>query len=230
MYNNDLVKYVINTLIGNKSTPSAIQNLFYVLRRTKIMKKKLLVTIVGMTLAFAMLTGCGSDGKDTTTTTNSEAVQTTDEATDNTTVSDTDTESESESEDENTSDTTEVSDTPEVSDAPEDFSAYWGAFGYGKGTKDADGNNLVDATNRLTWSIYNFYGSDGGAPFNWHEVVEYVDVDGEQWGQATYTFDADARDYEGYTVNYVENPFVIAVSPDKTKVLYKDVVYTVPEE
>lgn len=185
------------------------------------MKKKILVTMVGMTLAFAMLTGCGSKGGDIT---DSEAVQTTDEATDNTTVSDTDTESESESEDENTSDTSEVS------DAPEDFSAYWSVFGHGKSIKDADGNNLVDATNGLTWDIYNFYGSENGVPLNWHEVVEYVDVDGEQWGQATYTFDADASDYMGYTVNYVENPFVIAVSPDKTKFLYKDVVYTVTEE
>ena len=190
------------------------------------MKKKLLVTIVGMTLAFAMLTGCGSDGKDTTTTTNSEAVQITDEATDNTTVSDTETESESESE----SEAEDTSDTQEASDAPEDFSAYWGAFGHGESIKDADGHNLVDASNRLTWGIYNFYTFEDGVPLNWNEVVEYVDVDGEQWGQATYTFDADARDYEGYTVNYVENPFVIAVSPDKTKILYKDVVYTVPEQ
>ena len=63
------------------------------------MKKKLLVTVMGMTLAFAMLTGCGSEGKDTTTTTDSEAVQTTDEATDNTTVVEVPTESESEVED-----------------------------------------------------------------------------------------------------------------------------------
>lgn len=194
------------------------------------MKKKLLVTVMGMTLAFAMLTGCGSDGKDTTTTTNSEAVQITDEATDNTTVSDTDTESESESEDENTSDIPEVSDTPEVSDAPEDFSAYWSVFGHGDSIKDADGNNLLEATNRLIGSIFEFYTFEGGVPLNWHEVVEYVDVDGEQWGQVTYTFDDDALDYNGYTVNYVENPFVIAVSPDKTKILYKDVVYTVPEQ
>lgn len=190
------------------------------------MKKKIFATVLCMVTAVSMLTGCGGTSTDTSKDNEpvmeSEAVQITDEATDNTTVSDTDTESESDAED--------TSDTQEVSDAPEDFSAYWGAFGYGKGTKDADGNNLVDATNRLTWSIYNFYGSDGGAPFNWHEVVEYVDVDGEQWGQVTYTFDDDAQDYEGYTVNYVENPFVIAVSPDRTKVLYKDVVYTVPEQ
>lgn len=192
------------------------------------MKKKIFATVLCMVTAVSMLTGCGGTSKDTTKDNEpvmeSEAVQITDEATDNTTVSDTDTESESESEAEDTSD------TQEVSDAPEDFSAYWGAFGRDKSTKDADGNNLLEATNALTWSIYNFYTFEGGVPLNWHEVVEYVDVDGEQWGQVTYTFDDDALDYNGYTVNYVENPFVIAVSPDKTKVLYKDVVYTVPEQ
>lgn len=190
------------------------------------MKKKIFATVLCMVTAVSMLTGCGDTSTDTTKDNEpvmeSEAVQITDEATDNTTVSDTDTESESEAED--------TSDTQEVSDAPEDFSAYWGAFGYGNSTKDADGNNLADATNGLTWSIFNFYTFEGGVPLNWHEVVEYVDVDGEQWGQVTYTFDADALDYNGYTVNYVENPFVIAVSPDKTKILYKDVVYTVPEQ
>lgn len=196
------------------------------------MKKKIFATVLCMVTAVSMLTGCGGTSKDTSkgneAVVESEAVQITDEATDNTTVSDTDTESESE--DENTSDTTEVSDTPEVSDAPEDFSAYWSVFGHGDSIKDADGNNLLEATNRLIGSIFEFYTFEGGVPLNWHEVVEYVDVDGEQWGQVTYTFDDDALDYNGYTVNYVENPFVIAVSPDKTKVLYKDVVYTVPEQ
>ena len=196
------------------------------------MKKKIFATVLCMVTAVSMLTGCGDTSTDTTKDNEpvmeSEAVQITDEATDNTTVAEVPTESESEAED--TSDTTEVSDTPEVSDAPEDFSAYWAVFGHGESIKDADGNNLVEATNGLTWSIFNFYTFEGGVPFNWNEVVEYVDVDGEQWGQATYTFDDDALDYNGYTVNYVENPFVIAVSPDKTKILYKDVVYTVPEQ
>lgn len=186
------------------------------------MKKKILVTMVGMTLAFAMLTGCGSKGEDTTTTTADTEIST--PVTDENEAEDT-----SDTVDKTSKDTAEDT-TQEVSDAPEDFSAYWSVFGHGDSIKDADGNNLLEATNRLIGSIYNFYGSEGGVPLNWHEVVEYVDVDGEQWGQVTYTFDDDARDYNGYTVNYVENPFVIAVSPDRTKVLYKDVVYTVTEE
>ena len=182
------------------------------------MKKKLLVTVMGITLAFSMLTGCGSEGKDTTTTMESEAVQTTDEATDNTTVADVPTESEAE-------DT-----TSEVSDVSINFDDYNEAL-FGGYATDSDGNELRFATNKLAYHLDMFYSTKGGVPANWNEVVEYVDVDGEQWVQATYTFDDDAYDTNGYTVvDYAENPFVIAVSPDKTKVLYKDVVYTRPEQ
>ena len=186
------------------------------------MKKKIFATVLCMVTAVSMLTGCGGTSSDTPKDNEpvmeSEAVQTTDEATDNTTVSDTEAESESE-------DT-----TTEVSNEPIDFLKYSSGLGRNNLT-DADGNVLNIATNNFASSIDNFYSMENGVPANWNEVVEYVDVDGEQWVQATYTFDDDAHDFNGYTiVNYVESPFVIAVSPDTTKVLYKGVVYTKPEQ
>ena len=178
--------------------------------------------MVGMTLAFAMLTGCGSEGKDTTTTTADTEVST--PATD-----------ENESESEDASEDT----TPEVSAEEIDLYDYLGALD--ANATDADGNTLGVATKGSAGEYYGGFVIDinlvycdgyyGGAPENWHEVVEYVDIDGEQWIQATYTFDDDALSYNGYTiVSYMENPFVIAVSPDKTKALYKGVIYTRPEQ
>lgn len=176
---------------------------------------KILVTIVGMTLAFAMLTGCGSKGEDIT---DSEAVQTTDEATDNTTVSDTESEAE---------DTTpEVSDT--ASDDLKNFEYDCALYE----NKDVDGNELFDVAPLFkTIRLLHDDGGFGGVPDNWNEVLEYVDVDGEQWVQVTYTFDDDAYGSVGiYSIPEHENPFVFAVSPDMTKVLYKGVVYTKPEQ
>ena len=183
------------------------------------MKKKIFATVLCMVTAVSMLTGCGGTSSDTPKDNEpvmeSEAVQTTDEATDNTTVSDTEAESESE----DTS--TEVS--------AEKINLYDYNLAFNPDAKDADGNTLGDATKNLVTSIA-LYNCNGEIPLSWNTVLEYVDIDGEQWVQATFTFNDDSYDYGGHLINYVESPFVIAVSPDKNKVLYKDVVYTVPEQ
>ena len=170
-----------------------------------------------MTLAFAMLTGCGSKGEDIT---DSEAVQTIDEATDNTTVSDTEAESESEDT------TTEASDT--ASDDLKNFEYDCALYE----NKDVDGNELFDVAPLFkTVVCLHCDGDYNGVPANWNEALEYVDVDGEQWVQVTYTFDdAVGRSVGAYSIPEHENPFVFAVSPDMTKVLYKGVVYTKPEQ
>lgn len=188
------------------------------------MKKKIFATVLCMVTAVSMLTGCGGTSSDTSKDNEpvmeSEAVQTTDEATDNTTVSDTEAESESEDT------TTEVSDT--ASDDLKNFKYHYAI----SENRDVDGNELFNVA--PLFRIVNILHGDcdyNGVPANWNEALEYVDVDGEQWVQVTYTFDdAVGRSVGPYSIPEHENPFVFAVSPDTTKVLYKGVVYIKPEQ
>ena len=190
------------------------------------MKKKIFATVLCMVTAVSMLTGCGGTSSDTSKDNEpvmeSEAVQTTDEATDNTTVSDTEAESESKVEDT----------TPEVSDtASDDLKNFKYHYAISE-NRDVDGNELFNVA--PLFRIVNILHGDcdyNGVPANWNEALEYVDVDGEQWVQVTYTFDdAVGRSVGAYSIPEHENPFVFAVSPDTTKVLYKGVVYTKPEQ
>lgn len=190
------------------------------------MKKKIFATVLCMVTAVSMLTGCGGTSSDTPKDNEpvmeSEAVQTTDEATDNTTVSDTEAESESEVEDT----------TPEVSDTASDDLKNFKYHCALDENKDVDGNELFNVAPLFKTVVCLHYDGDyNGVPANWNEALEYVDVDGEQWVQVTYTFDdAVGRSVGAYSIPEHENPFVFAVSPDMTKVLYKGVVYTKPEQ
>ena len=211
------------------------------------MKKKILVTMVGMTLAFAMLTGCGSEGKDTTTTT-------------------ADTEVSTPATDENESEAEEVTESTDNSASEEFYTRNnlsnfanmisIATYNEEKGYKSADG--------KCIWNVFNYgilskavedlfyndyeYISDGYNP-----SVEYVEVDGGQWYELTFDIDAfinkvGGKDYfeENFTkYNYREEDkdgdglndydtmkyddngkFIVLVSTDFTKLKYKDVTFT----
>ena len=211
------------------------------------MKKKILVTMVGMTLAFAMLTGCGSKGEDTTTTT-------------------ADTEVSTPTTDENESEAEEVTESTDNSASEEFYTRNnlsnfanmisIATYNEEKGYKSADG--------KCIWNVFNYgilskavedlfyndyeYISDGYNP-----SVEYVEVDGGQWYELTFDIDAfinkvGGKDYfeENFTkYNYREEDkdgdglndydtmkyddngkFIVLVSTDFTKLKYKDVTFT----
>ncbi len=216
------------------------------------MKKKILVTIVGMTLAFVMLTACGSEGKDTTTADTEVSTQTTDE---------------NESEAKDTSDSAEEVTESTDNSASEEFYTRNNLSNFAdmisiatyneeKGYKSADG--------KCIWNVFNYgilskavedlfynnyeYISDGYNP-----SVEYVEVDGEQWYELTFDIDAfinkvggkdyfeenftkynyreEDKDGDGLndydTMKYDENgKFIVLVSTDFTKLKYKDVTFT----
>lgn len=203
--------------------------------------------MVGMTLAFAMLTGCGSKGEDTTTTT-------------------ADTEVSTPTTDENESEAEEVTESTDNSASEEFYTRNnlsnfanmisIATYNEEKGYKSADG--------KCIWNVFNYgilskavedlfyndyeYISDGYNP-----SVEYVEVDGGQWYELTFDIDAfinkvGGKDYfeENFTkYNYREEDkdgdglndydtmkyddngkFIVLVSTDFTKLKYKDVTFT----
>lgn len=188
------------------------------------MKKKIFATVLCMVTAVSMLTGCGGTSSDTPKDSEpvmeSEAVQTTDEATDNTTVSDTDTESESEAEDT----TPEVS-AEEAIDTTKMVAILQHYDGYDIDVKDADGNTLYSVT-KVPSEISDSIAMNGLNGIEWS--VEYVDVEGEQWFQVTWTLPEYMSN--GVQFSEHEDPFILTYSPDCNKVMYKEVVYTVPEQ
>lgn len=196
------------------------------------MKKKLLVTVMGMTLAFAMLTGCGSKAEDTTTVTSASAD----------TEASTSTADENEAETEDTSDSADEIETPEE-DAWKEFevSCFTYLICYRSGADYLD-TNPKSSDGKYLWDLiyYNRVVDDIVVPGlnnmiadEFKPVCEYTDVDGEQWFQLT--LDTDNFVSETGADYYVDEDgtpigkMVFKVSPDYTKFIYKDVLFELPE-
>ena len=222
------------------------------------MKRKIIVSVLGMTMEVAMMTGCGSGSSSSTKTADSTAVESeevqvadaeevdsTDDASDTEEVTDSsDTGvSEEPAEAEPAEETTVegLDEKPVIYGEETDWSTLGKMYNHfiydndgslgGLNSTDANGNILYDAE-PIVRDLYAWY-SEGyyifGDETHSCEDFVYVDVDGERWLQYTITVPEGANGYTGnYLTDYYNKKLVFTYSPDFTKMIYNDVVYTRP--
>lgn len=213
------------------------------------MKRKIIVSVLGMTMAVAMMTGCGSGSSSSTKTADSTAVESEEvQVADAEEVDSTD----------DASDTEEVTDSNDtgVSEEPAEAEPAEETTVEGLDEKpdiddhtfclirnllectvdgesdarDANGTSINDVEPMVRY-FDNYY--DNGAYTFYDKNCEdfsYVAVDGERWIQFTITVPEGATTRDGMPLPEHEDTYTFTFSPDFTKMMYKGVIYTPPAD